>query len=434
MKYIKNKKHTIKAISLLWMGSIVGAGCTFLINMILARQLGPTEFGVFSSALSTVTLVTLIAGFGTSQYWLKVFGKEGWGGVRWLPASFIFVGISILFAFIILIAWSLFGPHNKIMRFMLMVLSIYVFGQVTIELVSTKLQLEERYSWLALWQLLPNLSRFILVVILAYWLNEQLNVRSVAYIYASIGAIFALIGFFQLFNMAKGNFYLKGHVINTIDNTIIPTLKDVISQTWPFGLAILFSFIYIQSDIILVKYITGDAAAGIYNVAFVILVAVLLLPSVLYQKFLIPKIHRWANHDVERFYQVYRQGNLIMLIIGILAMVAIWLLADWMILFLFGKPYRNAVPLIYMLSLTVPILFVAYSVAATLVTQEHMKIKVKLMGIVAVINILLNILLIPKLGAMGAAISTVISNLLLLGLYFFAAEKYVFIDMEKSHG
>src|SRR3546814_4412984 len=45
----------------------------------------------------------------------------------------------------------------------------------------------------------------------------------------------------------------------------------------------------------------SDEAAGVYNVAFVIMSAVYLIPSVIYQKFLLPKIHIWANHDQETF-------------------------------------------------------------------------------------------------------------------------------------
>ena len=117
-----------------------------------------------------------------------------------------------------------------------------------------------------------------------------------------------------------------------------------------------------------------------------------------------------------------------MLILGILVMFAIWLLAPWGIYFLFGQRYQQAIGLLMTLAVSVPILFVASSVGATLVTQAHMKSKVKCMGAVAVINIFLNILLIPHYGAYGAAASTIISNISLLLIYFLYAEKIVFSD------
>lgn len=200
----------------------------------------------------------------------------------------------------------------------------------------------------------------------------------------------------------------------------------MLTQTWPFGLATIFHLVYFQSDIILLKYINGDEAAGVYNVAFTVMAAVYLFPSVIYQKFLLPKMHRWANHDRKRFYQVYRQGNIAMLVLGVVAMLAIWGTAFWAIPLLFGAEYRQSFVVINILAVCAPVVFVASSVGATLVTQEHMVRKVKYMGIVAVLNVVLNFTLIPGFGAVGAAVATVISNLVLLVIYYVAAQCLVF--------
>ena len=68
----------------------------------------------------------------------------------------------------------------------------------------------------------------------------------------------------------------------------------------------------------------------------------------------------------------------------------------------------------------------AYNSGAVLVTKQHVYRKVKYMGIVAILNIILNVTFIPIYGAEGAAITTVISNLTLFSLYFFAIKRHVF--------
>jgi O-antigen/teichoic acid export membrane protein len=55
-----------------------------------------------------------------------------------------------------------------------------------------------------------------------------------------------------------------------------------------------------------------------------------------------------------------------------------------------------------------------------------MKTKVKLMGLVAIVNIALNAWLIPFYGATGAAIATVISNFVLLAIFYITAQNLVF--------
>ena len=433
-----NKKRTAKAIFLLWIGSLLGAGFAFLTQVILARRLGSTDFGVFAAALATVNLLVPLAGFGVSQYWLKVFGTEGWSATRWLSASYKYIAFSTVFVLTALIIWALFGPNDKLTTLILIVLSFYVLGQVSMELISAKFQLEEKYAHLAIWQLMPHFARLVAVVLLAYFITKWMGVTNIAYAYACVAAIAIIIGVYQLYRMQQGAFELKGHskkgnVTHIQNQTETLGISNVISNAWPFGLAGLFQLINYQSDIILVKYITGADAAGMYTVAGIVMAAVYLLPSTIYQKFLLPKMHRWANYDRAILYRVYRQGNVVMLSIGIFAMLGIWATSQWAIPLFFGEQYQEAVVLLNILAVSAPIMFVAFSAGAPLVTQENMKQKVKFMGAVAVINLLLNILLIPSYGAQAAAVTTVFSNLILLSIYFFAAQNIVFISRELGH-
>ncbi|MCP5197106.1 MAG: oligosaccharide flippase family protein [Gammaproteobacteria bacterium] len=427
-----SKRQAVKAISLLWLGSLLGAGFAFLTQVILARQLGPSEFGVFASALATVTILAPLAGFGVAQYWLKAFGEEGWGAMRWLPPSFRFIGVSTVIVITVLMVWGLYGPHEQSAGRVIIVLSSYVLGQVSVELVSSKLQLEEHYVNLAAWQLTSQLARFLLVVILSFGLTGWMSGLNVAVAYAVVSGVIALLGCIHLVRMARGNFRLKGHSqpVSALDagggGGELPRVMMLVSQAWPFGLSMMFYFIYYQSSIVLIKYLVGPKEAGIYNVACAVMAAVYLFPGVLYQKFLIPKIHRWANHDRERFYQVYRQGNKVMLALGTGAMLSIWLLSSWAILLLFGKQYSEAIVLLNTLAVSAPIIFTAASVGATLVTGEYMRKKVKYQGGIAVLNVFLNLILIPVLGSLGAAISSVISNACLLVVYYISTQRLVF--------
>ena len=62
------------------------------------------------------------------------------------------------------------------------------------------------------------------------------------------------------------------------------------------------------------------------------------------------------------------------------------------------------------------------SFGSTAFLQENMRKKVKYMGGVAAVNIGLNLILIPQFGSVGAAVSTIISEILLLTLYVYAAK------------
>jgi len=338
MSNVKNGRKIIESISLLWIGSILSAGITFLIQTILARQLGPTDYGTFSASLVTVGLLTPLAVFGIPQFWLKIFGTEGWKATRRLNPSLKFIVTSTSFALILLFIWSIIGPNDDLFSLLLIILSTYILGQVSVELVSAKLQLEEKYVALSFWQVFPSFLRLILILVLISVFSGKTEIVNVAYIYMVVSLLVTIIGIYQLNRMLKGIFELKGHsnipneeIVEKQHETWKADLIGVIKQIWPFGLAGLFHLIYYQSDITLVKYILGYDEVGIYSVAYTIMAGVYVFPNVIYQKYLLPKIHRWATYDKLKFYQFYRQGNIAMLLIGIAIMFGIWAIAPWLI-------------------------------------------------------------------------------------------------------
>ncbi len=419
------------AVSFLWVSSLGGAGLAFLTQVVLARELTPAGYGVFAASLATITLVSPLAGFGVQGFWLKLFGAEGWHAIRWLPPSFRFVFISTFSTLFFITIWATWGPHDATVQRLLYWLSSVVVGSLFMELVSGKLQLEERYKMLALWHILPNLSR-LLLVLLVVGVAAQPSLVDIAAVYTLTSLFLVVVGFVHLRAMAHGRFTLKGHtkpIATEVDKKAAEVrlgLLDIVRGAWPFGLSGVFYLLYFQSDIILLKYLVGSEAAGVYNVAFTIMAAVYLLPSVIYQKFLLPKLHRWANHDRTRFLQVYRIGNGSMLLFGGLATVVLLLLVPLIVPLLFGSAYQSAVSLLGVLVFCAPVRFLATSVGATLVTQEHMQRKIFYMGAVAVINLSLNLLLIPSFATMGAAVATLMSECALLALYLIAVRRHVF--------
>lgn len=417
------------AISLLWLGSLVGAGFAFITQVVLARELTPAGYGVFAAALATVTLLVPLAGFGVQGFWLKVFGAEGWGAMRWLTPSFRFVILSTAVALLLLAVWAAFGPHDASFRWLLYWLLPVVTGYLFIDLVAVKLQLEERYNALALWQLLPHLARLLLVLMVVFNATGQVDIYTITAAYALVALVMMITGFAQLQAMVQGRFTLKGHPKLGGAEGMAPSpvrVSDVAQQAWPFGLSGVFYFVYFQSGVILLKYLAGDEVAGIYNVAFTVMAAVYLLPNAIYQKFLLPKFHRWANHDRVRFLEMYRFGNGSMLLLGVLTAGAILLLGPWIIPLVFGEAYQEAVGLLVILAFCIPVHFLEVSVGATLVTKEHIRRRIGYMGIVAVINVLLNLLLIPLYGAQGASVSILLSEITLLSLFLLGVRKHVF--------
>ncbi|MGD9570173.1 MAG: oligosaccharide flippase family protein [Sedimentibacter sp.] len=414
-----------RQISLIWLGTMIGASSVFIINIIIARSLSVSEFGTFSTIYSIATMSSIVASFGFSQFLLNVFGKDGWEALNWLrpffKSQFILLSIVLLTIFI----WAYMGPNDKSTRLLIVIMSLYGVSQVMTEITVSKLQLEENFSVLALTQATPNLSRLIIFVVLFYFSNITASVLNVAVVYA-ISSIAVIIFCFHQINRFKGNkLKLKGHLQSA------PTFKEnysveaVFKKTWPYGLASLFAFIYVQIDIMMVKYISGSNQAGLYSVAYNFFAASTLLPNVLYQKYLLPKYHRWSNSDIDKLREAYKYGYKAMLSFGIGIMILIVILSNKLVPLVFGFRYANSVVLVNIISIAIPISYLAYNAGAILATEKYIKVKVFIMAITAVINMLLNIILIPLLSGIGAAISSIISYLVLFAMYSYVVHKKI---------
>ena len=418
----------LQSVSTVWLGTIFGAFLAFVLQVFLARKFSPEGYGLFSAAFASITLITPLATFGVHQFLLRVFGNEGWGALRWVLKSFNFVLLGCLIVSFILLIWSFFGPHDQLFSLLLIIMIPLIFGHSVFLLVSSKFQLEERFTMLAIWTPFPHFLRFFLVLIIFLVSNWALELNTVAIAFSLSSVILLFVGLFQLRSMRFGKIDLKGHgnpnrkKSHKIFDKQINLIK-IFQNTWPYGVNTILYLIFFQSDVILLEYISGSKSAGIYNVAFTILMGVYLLPSVIYQQILMPKIHRWINRDSIKFFNVHKLGYKYMLFLGLLIGGCLFFIAPILIPFIFGNIYAESSNILLILSFAVPIKFLSTSIGAPFYTEVGMKSNVRFMGYAALLNIVLNIILIPYFFEYGAAFATLISEIFLLFLYFTYVDK-----------
>ncbi len=413
---------------------MLAALANFAVQLVLARTLGPIQFGAFSSALAIVTLLSPLAAFGVGGWWLRVFGEEGYAAQRWVKPSLQLSVLTSSAVISLLIAWASFGPHDSLTGVLIALLTWIILAQVTIDLVSTKFQLEAKHIGLAAWNLICHPLRLAGLILLA--LNVSIiTAFHVTFLYLAISVLVFLIGFLYLAGMYNGKLRLaenqeSTHLAKSKDYLKEPTLKDVLVKTSPFCLESFFFLVYYQTDLILLRYLANEEAVGFYGASVVFMAAVYILPSVLYQKFLLPKIHRWAYEESNRLAVFIRKGGIILFILGLLITVFIWCGALYFVPLILGEEYRPSVSLLMLMSLAIPFRYLAAHLGSVLCTRDLIWINLKIAGSTALLNVFLNLLLIPQYGGAGAAVATVVSYISLAILYTTVARKHFLMNAE----
>lgn len=404
------------AISMLWVATAASAGMAFLTTALLAREMGPASFGLFISSVATVTIIAPLAGFGLPRFLLQAYGAEGWEANRWLPALVHATLTTTGLAMLSIVVWSFVGAPADARGTLLLLLPL-IPGVLAANLMGSKLRLEERYGLLAFWQTTTSGSR--LLVALALLLLPTLDGHFVAAGYGLISVMVAMLAAPQLVTMLRGGLRLRGHgprPATAIASTTLlaPSAVRLWSQAWAYGMEAVLYPIFFQISTVLLKYLDGNAEAGVFSIALGVLIAVYMLPSTIYQKFLLSKLHRWAVHDTRKFWMVYRRGCVAMLGMGLLIGAAIVLVSPWAVPIAFGAKYLAVVPVLQLLAICVPLRFLSSGVAGALLNERHMRYRVVLMGISAVVVVALNVLLIPAYHAIGAAMAITVGEAVLL--------------------
>ena len=405
----------------------VAALANFATQFLLARTLGPAEFGSFISALALVTLVAPLAGFGLGSWWLRVFAEEGYVGRRWVKPSFSFLFVSTVASMLALLIWAGLGPHDKSSKTLLVILTGVVLAQATIDLVSAKLQLQGHYRHLALWQLNSHPTKLTGILILIGFSSSP-SAFQAAMVFLGSAIFVVILGLPHFKQLLAGNLILVGHgTSGNVDDAKIrrdrPTLRSTFSRSAPFGLESFLFLVYYQTDVVLLRYLVGEETAGLYSVGVMVMAAAYLFPSVLYQKLLLSKIHRWAYKDPLKLTSFLRTGSLLIVLIGVIVTVFFWQVAPYFVRLIFGPSFEASISILTLLVFAIPFRYLASHLGSVLSTRNFIWINLKITAITAVSNVILNLLLIPEHGAPGAAVATIISHAMLALLFAITVAK-----------
>lgn len=429
---LKKNSFYLLIISL---GSLIASGLGFITHIFIARSVTPEVLGNYSAIFFLTSTLAPLAGFGVSQYLLKTFGQYGWGGLRWVTPTLRFVRISTLSTWLILIilAFTIQKSSNLITAAILM--SFIILPNLFTELIGSIFQLEEKYFQLSLWQLTQSILKLFLLAVTTYAFKIEINEIVIAAVFACTAIIMAPFAIIKINQLTKGTLNLKGHSgrpsINTQPSERISSI-GVFKESWPFGVSGFFHLVYFQLSIVLINYFLGAEVSGNYSVGFTLITAAAILPGIIYQKFLLPKMHRWAHHDRSLLYRTYIIGNYAMGGIGVLIAATIYTITPLLVEHVFGLKYQKSIEIINYLILVIPIFYVASSAGSTLITGAHMLRKIKYMGITAVISLFATTSLIPLLGVHAGAASLVLSFTILAMLFIRANKKYVFCDLTTA--
>ncbi|MDA3779122.1 MAG: oligosaccharide flippase family protein [Bacteroidales bacterium] len=398
-------------------GNILPQAAGFILLPIYTRYLTPGDYGIVSSMQVLSTILAVFFTLAIDRSILRLYfdyktDKDKKDYLGTITISLIVIAtiiLSLLFAF-----KGIVGDIYESIEFYPYYLYAILTAFLTIFSIIPKvyLQVEEKAGKFVL----LSIVQFIFTTGLVLWFIIGEKSGAVGMLK---GRLFGNIITLPIY------FYLAYRIINFTFK--FQVLKESLSFSLPMIPGLLSAWILNLSDRVFIERYFNLHDVGIYSLGYKIAGLVLILTSAFYLAYS-PVFYRLANSKDQEVAKstLYKYNNVYIMVILLITFL-ISLFSKEAIQILLDKKYFEAYKI-------VPIISFAYLISQAsglfnlMVYQEKKVVKLMWIGVTgAGLNIILNFLLVPNLGAYGAAYATVLSFRVVFILSFRYAKKCYYI-------
>jgi O-antigen/teichoic acid export membrane protein len=211
-------------------------------------------------------------------------------------------------------------------------------------------------------------------------------------------------------------------------------LTKVCTYGIPLSLTVGLAYVIGSSDRYLIAYFLGDAAAGVYSVAVDFTSQTLTLLLMTVSMAIVPLAMRsWENNDHEGARQQMRHNSALLLAIGIPAVIGLMVLAPGISSCFLGKTFRDDAARIMPIIALGTFLsgYKAYYLDTAFQFVHRTIYQVWIVLFAAIVNIVLNLIMIRPFGVIGAAGASVIAYLISMVLTAYYGRRHFALPFPK---
>lgn len=368
-----------------------------VVSILIARYLGPARYGLYSYALAFASLFGVLAGLGLESVVTRELVKKPWERQSLLGTAFWlqFTAGVLTWGIVIGVAALLPGGMEGTTWLVFIVAGSFVFQSFKVVEFYFQSRVEARF--IVMGKVLP----FLLVSALKIFL--VLNQAPVA----AFAAAFTLEAALDALGL-WGIYRINGQKLSALkfDGSVA---KEALAESWPLLLSGLSIMVYMRIDQIMLGHMRGSEDVGLYAAAVRVSEVWYFIP-VFFVQSAFPAIVRSKTADGALYKKRLQNMFSLMCMLSYMVILPLTLFSHWIITFLYGSAYAAAsnVVVIHVWAG----LFVSLGVvqSAWLVNEGLTKLSLYRTFLGAFTNISLNFLFIPAFGIMGAAVATLISQ------------------------
>lgn len=390
-------------------------------KIVIARTMGVEIYGLFSLAIILIGFFITFASLGLIDGLLRYIpyyrGKKELKKVKFLIKSCFIVLLitSVLSSILLFVLSEVISIHifkEPGLVYYLKILSLVIPFTIISSIFLTIIRAFERatsYSFLV--NVFQNGLKFLLLALFIL-MGLKTNALIFSYLLAFVGLL--IVAYFVARTHLKKIFKEK----NLKSNEKCVIFRELLLYSWPLiFVGILYSLFY-WTDSLMLGYFKTASDVGLYNATITIISLFAVAQSLFVQLFIPLASKKLSQNKLALIKQLTQQITKWIYLLNLPIFAMVFLFPGVVINFLFGSEFIIAQTSLRILALGG--LFAGFlGILTGLITiKGDTKTILKDFIVFSIINILLNILLIPKYGINGAAIATTISWILFATILF----------------
>jgi len=370
----------------------------FVVGIAVARYLGPEKFGFLAFGLNVSAILSALAALGLDSFIIRrlVAISSDKEAANLLTTSFcmkLMAAIIVSLGSSIVVMLSPVGEADQKLLFLYFVFIVFS----AFDVVDFYFQSEVKSKLIALTKTFALIITSIVKILLIFigadlvWFVSVVGLEALlvagGYIWLALNRIrIDVVGVFD-FNLAK----------------------QLIVESWPMLLSSLAVCGYMKLDAIMLKFLMGDLDVGIY-VAATRLVSSMFIISIVISNTVFPMLVSIGRQS-ERFDEISSGLFNLLGIVGFLMAGFFTLAAEPITWILYGEAFEGSGEVLAVVAWVIPFVFFNNLAWKYHVVDGTQKLGMYRVFFGLLLNIALNLLLIPEFGLLGAAVGTLLARL-----------------------
>ncbi len=394
---------------LLMVASIFTNLMAFIWTIYSARYLGTAGFGMLSAALAITGLFSILMDLGLSTYATREIARDKSKTRKYLDNISLIKCILTTSTLILIYAYLFISDYPPLALQVTMLMGIYYVLTSFTALFNCVYIAHERMEFQAIGNII-NSTVLLGGILLVISLKGDIISFGMAYVFTGMVTLtYSLLMIFWKFSRFSFEF----------DRSF---WKESLTIALPFGITGIFTTIYFWIDTVMLQTIQGDVSVGLYNASYKLIFVLLSIYNV-YMASLFPVMAKFFTHSAQSLKLTYHRSVKFMLILSLPIAVGTTIMAQDIILLIYGTEYLPSVMALQILIWCIVFMFVNGLSSNLLGSADNQLTVTKVTAIGAGANIAINLVVIPIFSFIGASVATVLTEFILLVLFTRAISK-----------